>query len=467
MPIQNISKVAALVPLWWFLAGCSSSQKNQETATETGAETAVETAVETASPEKGPAFVWDTTPKNLLFIAFDTTRLDRVQPEIMPKLSAVLEQSVVFPEHRVCSNWTYFSFGCVLTGQSNIAQEWVPIEFGDLGAGHEEPPYPEVAEMMGERFAAAGFETALVGSHPFLDPRYNLFQGYQSAVLAIPGDAERVESEAIVKSNDLLMKEGPWMMHVHFNDPHLPYKARPNYTPGFQDLPETEIDFTSRDLLSDIVGKWPGMAEDDRADVVVNLNAYYNGELSYMDANFGQMWDTWETLGFLDDTLVVFFTDHGEQFFEHGEFGHRATLFGEETRALLAFWHPDLPGGEWDWTTANEDVLPTLLDIFKLPEMENGGHVLNQMDEGPKTPVFAVHGGQEAGVVQSVRMGQDFLIYNWRGFAQRFDLASDPTELVDLMGKDSELEAELMNLLHPQVEALDLLIPEAEPVPLP
>lgn len=446
----SVLKATLLGGAYWGLWACSSGPKNQETASETARETAAETGTETAletdSPQTGPAFVWDSAPRHLLFIAFDTTRLDRVLPEIMPKLSEVLEQSVVFQEHRVCSNWTYFSFGCALTGQSNIAQEWVPIAFGDLGAGHEEPPYPDAPEMMAERFVAGGFETALVGSHPFLDPRYNLFQGYQSTILAIPGDAERVEEEAVAKAKTLQLKQAPWMLHVHFNDPHLPYKARPNHTPGFDDLPETEVDFTSRDLLSELVAKWPKMMEEDRADVMTNLNAYYNGELSYMDESFGEMWDSWEALGVLDDTLVVFFTDHGEQFFEHGEFGHRATLFGEETRSLLAFWHQELPGGRWDWTSANEDILPTLLSIFKLPGMENGGHVLNEMEEGPDSPVFAVHGGQEGGIVQSVRMGQDFLIYNWRGFAQRFDLASDPLELVDLIGQDPELEDQLMNL---------------------
>jgi arylsulfatase A-like enzyme len=327
----------------------------------------------------------------------------------MPELSAVLEQSVVFQEHRVCSNWTYFSFGCVLTGQSNIAQEWVPLEFGDLGAGNEEPPYPDAVEMMAERFAAGGFETALVGSHPFLDERYNLFQGYQSAILVTASDAERVGLEAVAKSTDFLLRQ-PWMMHVHFNDPHLPYKARPNYTPGFDSLPKMGIDFTSDELLGDLVARWSSLKEADRANVLTNLNAYYNGEVSYMDAKFGEMWDLWEEQGFLEDTLVVFFTDHGEQFFEHGHFGHRATLFGEETRSLLAFWHSDLPAARTNWTSANEDILPTLLSIFGLPGMEQGGLILNEMEEAPDSPVFAVHGGKESGIIQSVRMGQDYLI---------------------------------------------------------
>ena len=431
-----------------------------------GDETAVEFVEETGLPQSGPAFERDFVPKNLLFVAFDTTRLDRIGPELTPNLSTILAQSVVFSKHQVCSNWTYFSFGCVLVGKSNIDQGWVPIEFGDLGPQHKEPPYPEGPEMMAERFAAGGFETSLVGSHPFLDPDTNLFQGYQSQRLIHPGGAGEVVDSALKEAEILVAKGSPWMMHVHFNDPHLPYKARLGFVEGFDELPQTQLDFTSRDLLSQLISLWPKLPSDERQDVLVNLNTYYNGEVAFMDFHFGQMWDQLRDSGALQDTLVVFFSDHGEQFFEHGLFGHRTSLYSEETSALLGFWHEDLPAKSSDWASANEDILPTLLSLFDLPGVEGGGRALNELDELAAAPVFAVHGGHEKGVMQSVRLGSDLLIYNWLGIAKRFELASDKAEQIDRMGENPVLEAELMKILRPQVDALNALLPEREPLPL-
>lgn len=422
---------------------------------------------ETASPLYDPAFGLSIGPKNLLFIAFDTTRLDRINPVLTPNLSAVLGESVVFPKHQACSNWTYFSFGCVLVGQSNIAQEWVPIEFGDLGSQEQELRYPDSPEMMAERFESAGFQTALVGSHPFLSPDLNLFQGYQSRRLRSPGDADQVVELALNEMAALVATDSPWMLHVHFDDPHLPYKARPFFVADLDDLPETQVDFTSRDLLTRLESLWPQLNAKERQDVTVNLNAYYNGEVSFMDYHFGKMWGQLKESGALDDTLVVLFSDHGEQFFEHDQFGHRASLHSEETGALLGFWHVDLPAKTSHWATVNEDILPTLLSIFELPGVDRGGRALDEVDELAPAPVFAVHGAHENGVKQSVRLGSDLLIYNWQGTAERFELGTDPREQIDRMGEDPDLEAKLMAILAPKIDALNALLAEREPVSLP
>jgi arylsulfatase A-like enzyme len=448
----------SLVVFGW-VAACGPTDLAEETAADSVEETAV-------LPDD-PAFEVPIRPKNLLFIAFDTTRLDRIVPELAPNLSAVLGESVVFPKHQACSNWTYFSFGCVLVGQSNIAQGWVPMEFGNLGSDQQEVSYPDSPEMLAERFGAAGFQTALVGSHPFLSPDLNLFQGYETRRIRQPGDADQVVELALNEMPSLLTQDSPWLLHVHFDDPHLPYKARPFFMADLESLPETAVDFTSRDLLTILESRWPQLNAEERQDVLVNLNAYYNGEVSFMDFHFGKLWSQLKESGALEDTLVVLFSDHGEQFFEHGQFGHRASLHSEETSALLGFWHADLPAKTANWATANEDILPTLLSIFELPGVDGGGRPLNELNELDPAPVFAVHGAHDNGVKQSVRMGSDLLIYNWRGAAERFELEVDSGERENKMGEDPDLEAGLMALLAPQIEALAVLLPETEPVPLP
>jgi membrane-anchored protein YejM (alkaline phosphatase superfamily) len=454
-----------------FVLACSAGPTTDKVPNETGNKDGADSAEETGEDsgthtEKSPLFL-EAAPKNLLFIAFDTTRLDRIQPEIAPRISAMLEETVFFPEHRACSNWTYLSFGCALTGLSNVAQEWVPRDLGDLGSQGSEIPYPEAPEMMAERFADGGFSTVLTGSHPFLSAEYNLFQGYQEREVMTPRRAGSVGMQAAELAQERVASGEPWMMHVHFEDPHIPYKTQSDYIPEYDDLPQMGVDFTARDLISMMTALWPVLNAAKREDLLENLNAYYNGEVRYMDEQFGVLMDALQASGALEDTLVVLYTDHGEQFFEHGEFAHGATLHGEETRALLAFWHEDLPPRSLDWKTANEDILPTLLDLFSLPVVNDSpGLVLSQLTEAPTRPVFAVHTGGETGIHQSVRLGDDYLIYYWQGHAQRYQLADDPTEAEDLYGQDAELEQGLMALLEPRIEALALLYPQDTPIPL-
>lgn len=59
------------------------------------------------------------------------------------------------------------------------------------------------------------------------------------------------------------------------------------------------------------------------------------------------MWAELDKRGALDDTLVVFVTDHGEQFAERGGFYHGVWLGSEENRSTAAFWAKNLDAGVW------------------------------------------------------------------------------------------------------------------------
>ena len=452
------------IALWsvGFGLACSAPEPGDEM----GDETAVEVVEETGLPQSNPVFEFDFVPKNLLFLAFDTTRLDRLTPEIAPTISSLLDQSVQFPQHRACSNWTYLSFGCALTGRSNIAQDWVPEGFLDLKDGDEKTPYPEGPYMMAERFSDAGFQTVITGTHPLLDEKYNLFQGYQRRATFIYEGGDNVAQKALTLAQDLMDAGKPWMMHVHFDDPHIPYTIREEYLPELDDLPEMDFDFEMRDIISAVHLLWPTLDGSGKENLLTNLNAIYNSEIRFMDAQLAILWEKLEAMGALEDTLVVLFSDHGEQFFEHEKFTHGATLHTEETSSLLAFWHAGLPPQKLDWKTTNEDVLPTLLHFFGLENEDTDGLVLTQLESPPTRPVFGVHADRPASTQQSVRRGDDYLIYWWKGFAKRYDLSQDPGELSDLYGQDPQGDQALMDLLSGEIEALSLIHPHRTPVPL-
>jgi len=94
--------------------------------------------------------------------------------------------------------------------------------------------------------------------------------------------------------------------------------------------------------------------------------------------------------------LIVFTSDHGEEFLEHGRHFHGNSTYGEMTNVPLMFWGPEwIPGGTVvEDTVQTLDVYPTLLEICGIPAPDGiQGKSLTPLLNGTKTwrprPAFA------------------------------------------------------------------------------
>ena len=80
--------------------------------------------------------------------------------------------------------------------------------------------------------------------------------------------------------------------------------------------------------------------------------------------------------GLDDDTLLVFMSDHGEEFLEHGRHFHGNSAYGEMVNVPLFFWWPGVvpAGAVVDEMVQSIDVMPTLLELagLSVPEQAQG-----------------------------------------------------------------------------------------------
>ena len=122
---------------------------------------------------------------------------------------------------------------------------------------------------------------------------------------------------------------------------------------------DPEIYAPSREDLLAAMGGWPA-AEWNH---VVSL---YDGEIAYTDRAVGALLDGLEERGLSENTLLVFLSDHGQEFFEHGAYGHGHSLYGEVLRVPLVFSFPArIPEGRRVREQVRLiDVMPTILDIL-------------------------------------------------------------------------------------------------------
>ena len=96
---------------------------------------------------------------------------------------------------------------------------------------------------------------------------------------------------------------------------------------------------------------------------------WYDESIRAMDAEIARLFERLEELGRAENTLVVFTSDHGEEFLEHGRHFHGNNAYGEMTNVPLFFWGPRWVSGG---VVANEtvqsiDVYPTVLELCGLP----------------------------------------------------------------------------------------------------
>jgi arylsulfatase A-like enzyme len=119
---------------------------------------------------------------------------------------------------------------------------------------------------------------------------------------------------------------------------------------------------------------------------VEHLIALYDGEISYWDAHFGQMFAVLENQGLLDNALVAVTADHGEMFGNHDKWAHGNNIYEEATRVPLLMRYTGLinPGIAIDMPVQNVDLTPTILDFvgLEIPANLHGISLRPLIEEG-------------------------------------------------------------------------------------
>jgi uncharacterized sulfatase len=94
------------------------------------------------------------------------------------------------------------------------------------------------------------------------------------------------------------------------------------------------------------------------------LDAFYDAEAAEQDSHLGEMLETMQRQGDLDNTLVVIGADHGEGLGDHGYMGHSFVVHHELVHVPWLIWYPErFPEGRIAHTVSTRRVFHTLLDV--------------------------------------------------------------------------------------------------------
>lgn len=387
-------------------------------------------------------------PSNVLIISVDTLRRDRLGrydgSGRTPNIDKLLSDGVVFDDHRSCSSWTYASVLCVLSGAYNLEMGYTPIR--DLEVFDNVPAsVTTLAEALDQR------EASLFSTNSFLGTETGLGRGYQSKVvdLNLTTSAEDLIDMGLAEIDD---SEGSWLVHLHFMDAHLPYSPPLQYLKGLDALQEVPYDLTVGDDvngLAAVLSDWSHLSEGMKHSILQQLKIYYNGEVAYLDDQIGRMLSELTQRGLINDTLILFWSDHGEQHFDHDGIRHGKSLYAEENYAVVGFSNPGLLPATITAPTTHRDIAPTLLAGMQreIPDSMTGRVVTE--NHRPEARFSVVLSNQATFSFASVDEDSHRLIYNFEGGVELYDTENDPLEMTPL--KDQDVIDELWELLAPRV----------------
>ncbi|MAB80825.1 MAG: hypothetical protein CMJ89_15865 [Planctomycetes bacterium] len=316
---------------------------------------------------------------NVLLISIDSLRADHLgcygyERDTSPTIDRLAAEGVRYTGAVSSTSWTLPAHASMFTGLPPSAHGCNTA--AGLHTGHR-----TLAETLREQ----GYDTAGFWSGPHLHPAFRLDQGFDTYVNCASHDFERPRSKRAALAHDDVTgpkilaevelwlegyernEERPFFLFVHMWDVHYHYLPPSPYDTLFD--PE---------YTGPIDGRRPGPEGLIPRDLE-HLIALYDGEIAWTDRHVQGILDALERHAVLDETLILLTSDHGEEFYEHGRFGHRKTLYEESIAVPLILRYPGrIPAGsQVEGVVSVTDIPATILDFLGLePIPDTGGRSL-------------------------------------------------------------------------------------------
>jgi len=447
----------------------------------------------------------DKSLPNILLIVFDTLRADYMElfgcpDRTMPFVASfATERDTEYKLVRSHSPWTLPSHASIFTG-THPARHGAHWPF----AGDKNPPavaYPLGRELptLAGSLAALGYSTSCVSAnYGPLGVQFGLHRGFQYydarpgswywilklsplrgtfnnllyrmsrdgakepgflGLLPVVSDsrweppyrrADEIKDEIISRLRESSSSARPCFLFANFMDPHFPYLPPKGFNRFFQS--EFGVRMSGNHPTEIFHRADRALAAGKVTDDTGRLEALYKGELLFLDSQFEQLIREMKRGGFLDNTLVIVTSDHGEAFGEHGFLKHGDTLYENQLLAPFVIRYPESlqkaakPLAE---NFQHIDILPTVLKLLDAGVLEQAEGLA--FGEGENYTVSEVYNSSyDPGRKQELKSLADWrykYIRSSRGEEELYDIQADAGEKENLLDERRTLADSLGGIL--------------------
>jgi arylsulfatase A-like enzyme len=320
-------------------------------------------------PKGGPASSASAGNRlNVLLITIDTLRSDHLGAygyarKTSPRMDALARSGALFEQAYTYWPKTRGSFVAMMTGK----------RASQTGYGKSHPMLLGMNPTLASVLRSAGYRTAATVDNPNVARSLGYAQGFDSyretweeEALVTEMDRTRVITEDGVRFLADARPDAPFLLWLHYVNPHAPYTPPPPFDAQFQD--EASKGGGGVKPVPGFHGGVPKQWFVDGRDRLGYYVAQYDGEIAAVDQEVGKVLDALAASPVAAQTLVVLTSDHGESLGEHDYFfDHGENLFDPSLLIPLVFAGPGVAAGHRSTLFATTlDLLPTLLDAVKV-----------------------------------------------------------------------------------------------------
>jgi len=403
--------------------------------------------------------------KNIILICIDTLRADHLgcygyPKKTSPNVDALAVDSVSFLNTYASSPWTLPSHVSLFTSLSGVRHQ---VYYHD---DKIDPSLVTLAEMLRQNHF---FCPAFTGGG-FVSSAYGFSKGFDAYREGEGGVFHQNSSELVYQIvSRWLERNGDknFFMFIHTYQPHDPYACPYPYKTMFlDDKPQwRHLNFSG--YLGGKEGIYRKLPEKERQNII----GLYDGEIRYTDERLVKpLLEKLKEMNLYDQTMIIFTSDHGEEFYDHGSWLHGQNLYDESLKVPLVIKFPKskFAGKRVDSFVRLIDIMPTILDELGIDfsdyELEGESLIPLLKKEIPQDRIFLADIGNNvlnSHVPQkmTISFGKYKLILN-KGFsrdelrfflypppsipsAELYDLAQDPDEKRNIAAEKKDLVARL------------------------
>ena len=306
---------------------------------------------------------------NVLLISIDTLRADRLGSygfgrDTSPAIDALAADGVLFERAISGASSTAPSHASIFT--SGYTREHT------IGHGNGSTRI-EGGVTLAEAFRQAGYRTAAFVGNVVLNRRIGFDRGFElyddelpSAEVNRPEIFERVARQTTERTLEWLKqrRESPFLLWVHYQDPHGPYTPPDEFARRFR--PEPRSDERALPVRDDLRGDGgiPSYQALDGMRFPSFYEARYAAEIAYTDHWIGRLLEAVDAASTGTGVIVVLTADHGESLGEEGRyFVHGTSTTPDQAHVPLILRAPGLETARRAEIVHHVDILPTLLEL--------------------------------------------------------------------------------------------------------
>ena len=364
-----------------------------------------------------------------------------------PAFDGVAAAGTVFDRAQSPENWTKPSVASILTSTFPATH----------GAKDDASRLPQSLDTLGEIYQKAGFKTSSFIANGYVSRAFGFDQGWDHYTNYIREQRNTNASNVFKEASDWIEAhhdDDRMFVYIQTIDPHVPYDppdeilrtydARTDYTGQVQNR--------RTHLLLEDAKKRPPRVTFDESDVR-RLEALYDGEVTYHDQELAKFLAKLEELGIEDETIFVVTSDHGEEFNDHGSWGHGHSIFQELIHVPLVVRWPGVTeaGSRVPQVVSTMDIGPTILEAtgVTVPASFEGRSLMGFLRGAPPPgPYVAFSDFQENRRV--VRAHDWKLVLRSSLTYVLFDLAADPREQNERNGRQDPIAMRYLRILSGQ-----------------